>query len=80
MLGSIGTELSGPMLRRKREAETARLAAILGHDGSVDALNDELCDLIRADRIDLNDRALRVHIRQSLADALAINNPKWPTR
>ena len=60
--------------------ERARLAAILGHDGETEALSRELCDVIRAGGIDLNDPALRAHVRQSLADALAINNPKWTAR
>jgi hypothetical protein len=30
--------------------------------------------------ISIDDPALRAHVRQSLADALAINNPKWLTR
>ena len=58
-------------------AERDRLAAIVGHQGPTDALDEELCDLIRSDRIDLNDQELRTHLRQSLADTLAINNPKW---
>lgn len=59
------------------EAERARLVAILGHDGNVDALNAELSERIRSGAIALNDPALRAHLRQSVADALAINNPKW---
>jgi hypothetical protein len=58
-------------------AERLRLSAIVGHDGPVDALNAELCNLIRNDGIDLNDPTLRTLLKQSLADALAINNPKW---
>ena len=58
-------------------AERDRLAAIVGHQGPAEALDEELCDLIRNDRIDLNDPELRTHLKQSLADALAINNPKW---
>jgi Domain of unknown function (DUF6285) len=61
-------------------AERARLGAILGHEGEVAALSDELSDLIRRAAIDLNDEKLRTHIRQSLAEALAINNPKWVVR
>jgi hypothetical protein len=60
-----------------QSAERMRLAAITGHDGAVEALNEELCELIRTDRIDLNDPALQAHLKQSLVDALAINNPKW---
>lgn len=61
----------------KAAAERARLRAILGHDGEVEDLSAELCELIRSGAIDLNDPDLRECVRQSLADALAINNPKW---
>ena len=62
------------------EAERARLTAMLGHDGDVEQLSVELAEKIRAGVIAIDDPALRAHIRQSLADALAINNPKWMTR
>jgi Domain of unknown function (DUF6285) len=58
-------------------AERERLRAILGHDGEVEVLSAELCELIRTGAIDLSDSDLRACVRQSLADALAINNPKW---
>ncbi|MGH7917758.1 MAG: DUF6285 domain-containing protein [Candidatus Binataceae bacterium] len=58
-------------------SERDRLAAILGHQGEVEALNDELTERIRAGSLALDDPGLRAHIRQSLADALAINNPRW---
>jgi hypothetical protein len=61
-------------------AERGRLVAILGHDGEVEALSRELAERIRTGRISIDDPALRAHVRQSLADALAINNPKWLTR
>jgi hypothetical protein len=61
-------------------AERARLVAILGHDGDVEALSRELAERIRAGAISIDDPALRVHVRQSLADALTIANPKWLTR
>ena len=65
-------------LREAHELEECdRLRAVIDHDESVDVLNDELCHLIRTGQIDLNQPALRDHIRRSLADALAINNPKW---
>jgi len=62
------------------ESERARLVAIVGHDGDVEALSRELAERIRSGAIPLDDPALRAHVRQSLADALAINNPKWLTR
>jgi hypothetical protein len=75
------------VLRRELElrgahaaAERKRLAAILGHDGEVEGLSIELSERIRSGAIDLNDSALRAHLRQSIADALAINNPKWIDR
>jgi ABC-type transport system involved in Fe-S cluster assembly fused permease/ATPase subunit len=62
------------------EAERSRLVAILGHDGDAETLSIELAKRIRAGAIAIDDPALRAHVRQSLADALAINNPKWLTR
>jgi len=61
-------------------SERASLAAILGHDTVLEELNAELANRIRGGAIALDDPVLRSHIRQSLADALAINNPRWPTR
>jgi hypothetical protein len=61
-------------------AERSRLIAMLGHDGDVEALSIELAERIREGAISIDDPALRAHVRQSLADALAINNPKWLTR
>jgi hypothetical protein len=58
-------------------AERARLAAIIGRDGTLDALNDELVEKIRAGAVATDDERLRDHVRRSLAEALAINNPKW---
>lgn len=75
VLNLIRRELD--MLKAHESEERVRLTTVVGHDGAVDLLNDELCDLIRTDRIDLQEPTLRAHIRQSLADALAINNPKW---
>src|SRR5262245_49739130 len=61
-------------------AERERLRALVGHDGDVEGLSAELSESIRRGAIDLNDANLGLHLRQSLADALAINNPKWPAR
>ena len=77
-LSTVRRELE--LRRPQAEAERARLAAILGHDGEVEALSRELAERIRAGKIAIDDPALRTHVRQSLADALAINNPKWTAR
>lgn len=78
VLNTIRRELE--LRGAQAEAERARLAAILGHDGEVEALSAELSERIRSGAIDSNDPALRAHLRQSVADALAINNPKWINR
>jgi hypothetical protein len=63
-------------------AERARLTELLAHEGSVATLSIELAERIRTGTIDPQTAAVRDHIRKSLAEALAINNPKWlsPTR
>jgi hypothetical protein len=78
VLNIVGRELA--LRDGHRLAERARLADLLGHDGEVEALSLELAERIRAGAIALDDLALRAHVRQSVADALAINNPKWPDR
>lgn len=58
------------------EAERARLAALLEQDGTLDALNRTLAERIRAGEI-ADEGKLIEHLKQSIGDALAINNPKW---
>lgn len=67
----------------QRAAERARLAALLGHDGDADALEAELAAAVVDGARAIDDPALVDHLRQTLRDALAIDNPKWadaPTR
>lgn len=59
------------------EAERVRLVELLGHEGSRDALNAELTRRIRSGDLALGDPALLAHLRESLVEALRINNPKW---
>jgi hypothetical protein len=59
------------------DAERTRLIALLGHPGERDALSRELAARIRAGDIALDDPALLDHLRQSLVEALRINNPRW---
>jgi hypothetical protein len=59
------------------DAERSRLLALLGHPGERDALSRELAARIRAGELALDDPALLDHLRQSLVEALRINNPKW---
>ena len=61
--------------------EQDRLTALLGHAGAGDdpvaALNDELAEAITSGRFSLDAPSLVNHLRRTLADALAIDNPKW---
>ncbi len=75
LLAIVRRELElGPALN---EGERERLAGLLGRAGTLRDLSRELADKIRAGAIALDDPALRDHLRQSIADALRINNPKW---
>ncbi|GAP38133.1 DUF6285 domain-containing protein [Piscinibacter sakaiensis] len=62
-------------------AEHARLADLLGHPGEgVDpnpALNAELAEAIASGRLALDAPGLVEHLRRTLADSLAIDNPRW---
>ena len=78
VLNTIRRELE--LLATQAASERERLIAMLGHDGEVEDLSRELSERIRSGAIGLEDAALGSHIRQSLKDALAINNPKWLTR
>lgn len=57
--------------------ERERLVALLGQEGSLEALNRELARGIREGTMDLNRDDLIQHLRRTMADALRINNPKW---
>ncbi|MGH7839564.1 MAG: DUF6285 domain-containing protein [Candidatus Binataceae bacterium] len=75
VLATIGRELE---LRDENIArERSRLSRLLGHEGDLEALNEELCGRIRDGAIAADDAALREHVRESLREALAINNPRW---
>ena len=64
--------------------EHARLTALLGHAKDradpVPALNDELTEAIDSGRLALDAPGLVDHLRQTLADALAIDSPMWIAR
>ena len=58
-------------------AERARLAKLLDHDGPLDDLNRELARQLRAGTRDERDAALMAHLEATIADKIAIANPKW---
>jgi hypothetical protein len=58
-------------------AELQRLKALLGHDGNLPTLNAELCRQLRAGERDERDKALMDHLRTTIAEKIAIANPRW---
>lgn len=58
-------------------AERERLRALLGRDGTLDALNRELCTRIRAGEIGLATPGLRAHLRETTLAKLAVDQPKY---
>ena len=50
---------------------------LLGHDGALDDLNRELARQLRAGEPDERDAALIAHLEATIADKIAIANPKW---
>jgi hypothetical protein len=59
------------------EAERARLATLLGHDGVSLDLNRELCAAIRGGRIGLDTPGLADHLAQTTRDKVSIDQPNY---
>ena len=59
------------------EAERARAAALLGHDGDADDLERELAAAIRSGTVDDTDADVRAHVRATVREKLLIANPGY---
>lgn len=57
--------------------EHQRLARLLGRDATLEALNRELARQLRTGERDESDAALMAHLEATVADKIAIANPKW---
>ena len=57
--------------------ETARLSSLLSLDAPLAELNAELARAIHNGEFSTSDPALLSHLRETIEDALRINNPKW---
>ncbi len=57
--------------------ELARLKALLGRDGTLADLNRELARQLRAGERDECDERLMAHLDATIADKIAIANPRW---
>jgi hypothetical protein len=51
--------------------------ALLGRDASPDDLNRELARQLRSGERDERDATLMAHLEATIADKIAIANPKW---
>ncbi|HLY79248.1 MAG TPA: DUF6285 domain-containing protein, partial [Caulobacteraceae bacterium] len=59
--------------------DTARLAALLGHDGDPAALTEELCRRIAGGEVAFDDPALIEHLWASTLDTVAVDQPGYAT-
>ena len=57
--------------------EHERLATLLGRQGTLEELNRELARQLRAGQRDERDGTLMAHLEATIADKIAIANPKW---
>lgn len=57
--------------------EHRRLVQLLGRDGTLDDLNRALAAELRAGTRDETDAALLAHLEATVADKIAIANPRW---
>ncbi|MBS0274164.1 MAG: hypothetical protein JSR55_07115 [Proteobacteria bacterium] len=74
-LGIVARELElGP---KTANTEEARLATLLGREGSLEDLNRDLCQRIRESRIDIQSEALRRHLELTTLDKVSIDQPTY---
>ena len=74
-LGIVSRELKlGPAAASD---ERMRLSALLGHDGSIEDLNRELCRQIRDGAIGLETKGLKEHLDLTTRDKVAIDQPTY---
>ena len=58
-------------------AERVRLRALLGSNGSLDAMNRELCRCIRAGDLGADTPGLLEHLRETTLAKLAVDQPRY---
>lgn len=74
-LGIVERELR--LAPAARDAERARLRELLGTDGSLEALNRDLCEAIAAGRFDAATPGLADHLWAVTLDTVAIDQPTY---
>jgi hypothetical protein len=74
-LGIVTRELE--RAARAGEEEVARLKTLLGHDGTLEDLNRELCRRVRSGDISLETPGLAEHLENTTRDKVAIDQPNY---
>src|SRR5579862_3260022 len=74
-LGIVARQLE--QYGKASEDETSRFAALLGHEGTLEELNRELCARIRSGAFTLDTPGLAVHLERSTRDKIAIDQPNY---
>ena len=62
----------------RREREQRGLESLLGKSAGLEALRRELCEGLRSGDLALDRPGLAEQLRQSVADQIAIDQPKYP--
>src|ERR1700733_2436407 len=74
-LSIVARELEhGP---QSAQEEKNRLAALLGHDGTLEELNNELCTRIRSGAFTLDTPGLAEHLTVTTREKVAIDQPGY---
>ncbi len=74
-LGIVARELAQGSKLLAEEKE--RLVALLGHDGTLDELNRELCGRIREGTVGLETPGLAPHMEKTTRDKVEIDQPNY---
>jgi hypothetical protein len=74
-LGIVARQLE--LYGHASDEETKRLAALLGHDGTLEDLNRELCVRIREGKFTLQTPGLSTHLEATTRAKVAIDQPNY---
>ncbi len=66
-----------PRHPQAQAAASARLAALLGHEGPLSELNAELCALLRDGTMDRDTPGLLAALKANIQDQIAIDQPNY---
>ena len=67
----------GELAQEGHAAELARLRALLGRDGTLEALNEALADALGAGEMDARTPGVADHLRATTLEKLAVDQPDY---